>query len=56
MSPQTKTLLIGAGALSATRFYFKQPWMMSFVAAGAVMTAFLVLTDFGNTPAPSTTS
>lgn len=54
MTTQTKTLLAGGAALAATRFYFKQPWMMSFVAAGAVMTAFLVLTDFGNTPAPAT--
>lgn len=45
MSPQTKTLLIGAGALAATRFYFKQPWMMSILAGAAVMTAFLVITD-----------
>ena len=45
MTAQTKTLLAGGAALAATRFYFKQPWMLSFIAAGAVMTAFLVLTD-----------
>jgi len=45
MTAQTKTLLAGGAALAATRFYFKQPWMLSFVAAGAVMTVFLVLTD-----------
>lgn len=49
MTTQTKTLLAGAAGLAATRFYFKQPWLMSFVAAGAVMTAFLVLTDVGTT-------
>lgn len=49
MTTQTKTLLIGAGALAATRFYFKQPWMMSALAAAAVMTAFLVVTDVPST-------
>lgn len=51
MSPQTKTLLIGAGALAATRFYFKQPWMLSVIAGAAVMTAFLVVTDIPNSNA-----
>lgn len=51
MTTQTKTLLIGAGALAATRFYFKQPWMMSILAGAAVMTAFLVVTDVPSTNA-----
>lgn len=50
MTAQTKTLLAGGAALAATRFYFKQPWLMSVVAGAAVMTAFLVLTDFKDTP------
>lgn len=50
MTTQTKTLLAGGAALAATRFYFKQPWMMSALAAAAVMTAFLVLTDTSTQP------
>lgn len=49
MTAQTKTLIVGAGALAATRFYFKQPWMMSALAAAAVMTVFLVVTDVPET-------
>lgn len=51
MTTQTKTLLAGAAGLAATRFYFKQPWLMAAVAGAAVMTAYLVLTDFKDTPA-----
>lgn len=50
MTTQTKTLLAGAAGVAATRFYFKQPWLMSALAGAAVMTAFLLLTDTTNTP------
>lgn len=54
MKPQTQALLIGGGTLAAAKLYFKLDWKPALIASGAVLVAFLILTDFG-TPTNTTT-
>jgi len=50
MSVQTKTLLLGAAAAAASKFYLQKDWKMSAIIGAAVAVAFLVVTDIPATP------